>query len=151
MNWYKTIKSNFEDDMDSYLEEDDIDSYADQAWDLASNSEINILTNKELARVKVDNGKLLGALWTSWDNDGEFSFDIIVDPSYRRMGFGSDLVDQAIEIFDWESNAFENPHYNIDAVNEDMVRILKNKGFIIKDKILGHILMAKPEQIYNPA
>lgn len=150
MNWYKYIKAQYEDNdtfvgYDQWDEEDDMEDYENQAWELAKNSDIYILSNKELARVAVADGKLLGALWTAWDPEGAFSFDIIVDTDYRRMGVGSNLVDQAMQIFDWESDAYQNPHYELDVVNDDMVRILKKKGFVPVRNVKGHVIMTMPE------
>ena len=143
MNWYKKICAQYDYEDDELEDELPEETYAHQAWELARNSEINILSDKELSGVEVADNQLLGALWTSWDTDGGFSFDIIVDPLHRGKGVGSKLVDQAISIFNNLSDAFKNPHYDIDAVNESMVRILQRKGFIIKNRIGNHVLMSR--------
>jgi len=145
MNWYK--KSNILNDSideefaDDDLYENEVEEYENQAWTLAYKSEINILSNKELSGVSVSNGELQGALWTSWDREGAFSFDVIVDPKHRGKGIGNNLVDRAIEIFNLESVAYENPHYEIDVVNTQMVNMLIKRGFKIVEKIKDHIIM----------
>jgi len=151
VNWYKFVKSEYENipiGYEEFNEEDyDMDSFADQAWQLALNSPINILSDKELARVAVADNIVLGALWTAWDRYGGFSFDVVVNPDFQRQGVGTNLVDSAIEIFNWESDAFDNPHFDLDVTNEHMVSLLKKKGFIISGIENGHTLMTKLEKV----
>lgn len=145
MSWYRQIKAQYEENETlPDFDDDDMESYEEQAWDLARDSEINILSDKELYDVVSNQGKLMGALWASWDQDGGFSFDVIVDPKFRGKGIGSELVDIAMQRFNDESAAFENPHYDLDVVNRQMVGILRRKGFVVTRQVGDHILMTMP-------
>jgi len=131
MSWYKQIRARHEDTFVGFTETDeDMESYAGQAWILAADNGLDIQSNKELARVAVLDGKLLGALWTGWNTEGGFSFDVVVDPQYRRQGIGSNLVDQAVSLFGLESKGFVGPYFDIITANEDMTRILEKKGLV---------------------
>lgn len=76
----------------------------DGAWDLASNAEINILSDKELmGAIEVIPSPsegyrtIVGAWWGSSAHGGEeFSFDIIVDEDWQGKGVGRMLFDSAM-------------------------------------------------------
>lgn len=155
MNWY--VKSNFNinevqivspeyEDSDN-LQEDP----ADAAWQLAQNSSIRILRDKELSAVALLNDKTIGGLWTSWTGDGEFSFDVVVHPQYQRRGIGEKLIDNAFSQFSWESEAYQNPQMVIDVVNPRLISLLERKGLKIQRVDGGHTIMVRDSDLVHTA
>lgn len=87
-----------------YFEEEDIDmdDLADQAEKIANTSSINILRDKELMTVMINDktGKVVGGLWTSFDGES-YSFDVIVDSKYQNSGLGAKLIDSGMSQFNY--------------------------------------------------
>jgi ribosomal protein S18 acetylase RimI-like enzyme len=131
-------------------ESDDIDVYeADKAASkIAKDNSINILRDKNLKTVALDeNNNVIGALWTSIIGD-EFSFDIAVDKSFQRKGIGEKLLKEAFAEF----NAYDdegNLKYNVDVVNPSMEKLLLKYGFVVSNEIVGHTIMIHPTN--NPS
>lgn len=87
-------------DSDGFDDEHDTYDLADQAEQLSRTSSVNILRDKELDVVMVDDstGKVVGGLWTSFDGSS-FSFDVIIDPKYQNSGLGKRLIRTGMDIF----------------------------------------------------
>ena len=87
---------------DDYFDEDeyDIHELINQAEYLSRTSSINILRDKELNSVMVDDStkKVVGALWTSFDGK-DFSFDVVVAPDYQNTGLGKKLIQSGMQLF----------------------------------------------------
>ena len=110
---------------------------------LQKDSGINILSDKELSDIIRENDKIVGALWTSWDND-TFSFDIIVHPKFRNKGYAKQLIKMALSQFNDEKEAYNNPKLEVDAVNPHMEEMLKKHfGFKELSRIGGHVILGK--------
>jgi predicted nucleotidyltransferase len=104
-------------------------------------SGINILSGKELTLVYLIDNKVVGMLYTEFDTDGEFSFDIIVDKPYRKQGIGKLMIKNAIRRFNYDKDAYENPHIKLDVVNRNLESYLKSIGFKEVNRIQGHTIM----------
>jgi RimJ/RimL family protein N-acetyltransferase len=145
MNWYKAIKeaNDWDENFDDISGDINDDAYS-QAWELADKSDINILRNKELSSDMSydENGNVIGIYFFSWD-EGEYSFDVIVDPLHQGKGIGNKLTDSAISQFNFDSEAYENPRIKADVVNPAMKHILLKKGFEVIEDYPGHEIMVK--------
>ena len=121
--------------MDNEEDYDNNENYSNQAWELAQNSSINVLSDKDLLDYYVlpNEDKVVGAVFSSWDN-GEYSFDVVVDDAYQNQGIGSYLTDIAIGEFDSYKEAYENAYINVEVVNPYMKKILENKGFGVSEE-----------------
>jgi GNAT superfamily N-acetyltransferase len=139
MKIIKTSNYDYEswDDEESYMDE----GAESKAWDLARDSDINILSDKSLKDIEYVGEEVAGALFDSWDGD-VYSFDVVVDPKFQRQGIGTNLTESAINWFNMESEAFEDPKINVDVVSPVMKKILLNKGFKVIDNFDGHEYMS---------
>lgn len=147
---YKYIPIDFE--FDEELDEMGLDIYdlSDQAENIAKDSNINILRNKELVGIILDlnTNTVAGALWTNTDND-EFSFDIVVNNRYRNKRLSYTLIDKALEEYDYKNDMYMDYKntklpMNVEVVNPLLVNILKNKyNFKIINKINNTTIMSK--------
>ena len=88
-------------DSDGFDDEHDTYELANQAEELSRASSVNILRDKELDSVMVDDvtGKVVGGLWASFDGSS-FSFDVIVAPKYQNSGIGKRLIQSGMQLFD---------------------------------------------------
>lgn len=117
--------------------------FSKEAYNLAKESNIGILSDKELNEVVLnEKGDVVAGLWISHDKE-EFTFDIIVDPKYRRQGIGKKLIKIAIEEYDSVEEAFPDSKMKADVVSPQMVKLLQKEGFEIEEDIYGHTIMVK--------
>ena len=123
-------------------EEGDRDTLIQQAWALAKQSPINILSNKDLNSAAVINEQVVGVLFIAW-NQNEFSFDVIVSPQFQQQGIGKQLIGVAMSEFRWMSEGIEGAHIKADVVNNFLIPVLQRYGFVIKQQVGGHTIMVK--------
>lgn len=149
MNWYRAIKASegrflfrgnkiAQQNQPIHYEgvdpEYDDGNIAEQAYNLARNSTINILSDKELSAVAMSAETVVGALFTSIVNNS-YSFDVVVDPSFQRSGIGSKLTDMAIS--EYRNLSFDMPdlQMNIDTVSPVMQKMLSDRGLTEKERV----------------
>lgn len=128
-----------------YLEDDyGLDPYEiqDQAYALAKNNGINILSNKELFKMILDGGRVIAALFTASDMD-EYEFDVVVDPEYRRQGLAKELVEDAVMDYEGVKEVYPEVKFNVDVVNPNMQKLLEGMGFSVVDKVGDHTIMTR--------
>lgn len=114
---------------DDYIEDDydiDMDAAYERAIEIAKDNGINILSNKELAAVTTNNnGEVIGAIFESV-NDREYSFDVVIDKNYQRMGYGKELIGFGIEQYNQYKDIYgAKLKLNLDVVNPNMQALLK--------------------------
>ena len=133
----------YSDDYNEDLEDRGIDEYeaADEALRIAKEGGINILSDKHLVGLLIDNTTICGALWVS-NNSNEFSFDIAIDRRYQGRQLSYILIDAALEEYAMQNEIYSDMYngsnlpLNIDVVNPILARTLINKyKFHIKDKV----------------
>lgn len=73
-------------------------------------------------------GKIISALFCGVYG-GVMSFDIVVDPGYRRLGLASDLVNVVMDEYKSNQEAVPDLVLQADAVNPSMQKILLDNGF----------------------
>jgi tRNA nucleotidyltransferase/poly(A) polymerase/ribosomal protein S18 acetylase RimI-like enzyme len=119
---YDVDGMNYDDDDDSI----DMDVAYDRAMEIAKDNNINILSNKELAAVTTnDNGEVIGAIFTSV-TDKEYSFDVVIDKNYQRMGYGKELIGFGIEQYNYYKDVYgAKLKLKLDVVNPNMQALLK--------------------------
>ena len=127
----------------------DTNSIGEQAYDLAKNSPVNILSDKELSVVAVDNNQVVGALFTSFMNS-QYSFDVVVHPEYQQMGVGGRLTDTALSEFQSIQSDMPDAYMNIDATSPVMQQMLTNRGLEEKDRVNNdRVIMGKNKMAKN--
>jgi len=134
------------DDGDWDYQEFEEHDYESEAWDLAQNSSINVLSNKELLdyRVNQNTNSVIGAVFYSVDNE-VYSFDVVVDEKYQRQGIGTELTDSALQYYEEIRDAYPDLKIEVETVNPGMEKILLNKGFEVVQKTPIGVNMA-PKQ-----
>lgn len=134
---------------DEMAEEYDPWVVADEADQIARESNIRISRDKELTFIALDGDTAVGAIWSSllMDDDDDwlvennnyaiFNFDVAVKPSNRGGQIGLRLIDAAIEEYrDISSSLDQDVIIKVWVVNPKLVRVLENKyGFEISQ---GH-------------
>jgi ribosomal protein S18 acetylase RimI-like enzyme len=106
----------------------DYDKIYSQAWEVAKASGINILSNKQLTGFVLKDNKVVGAIFSSLDNnEKEFSFDVVVDQRYRGSGIGRELTQNGIDQYEFYRDMFEEDDLKLvlDVVNPNMRELLK--------------------------
>jgi len=121
-----------------YNPDEDDEGLGDAAWELASKSGIQVLSDKDLKAVVIDGGELVGAMFDSLVGD-RYSFDVVVDKASRGRGVGSALIDAAMDEF--ESVRESGAEMVLDVVNPDMVPVLERRGLSVLDEEGGHVIM----------
>lgn len=127
-----------------YMDDDENnqDELAQQAWAIAKQSPISILSDKDLNKVALIGEIVAGALFTGWRRE-EFSFDVIVLPQYQRQGIATQLIDAAISEFTWNREAVPDAYIKADVVNPYLVPLLQRRGFVMKQQVGGHTIMTR--------
>jgi len=92
---------------------------------------------------------VVGALFTEF-NDGEFSFDVVVNNDNQSSGIGKALTNNAMSEYDMYSD-MDDVKLVIDAVNPRYAEYLqKQYGLSVESEYQGHIILTdKPEISLN--
>ena len=127
-----------------FMDDDDgnQDELVQRAWEIAKQSPIRILSDKDLSSVALMGGIVAGALFTGWRRE-EFSFDVIVSPQFQRQGVATQLIDAAISECNQGGEAFPDAHIKADVVNPYLVPLLQRRGFVMKQQVGGHTIMTR--------
>lgn len=131
MNWYIKISQSIRYE---FINEESDDSITDQAYKLAFDSPVNILSDKEPTCVAISGDKVVGALFTSIVSDS-YGFDVVVHPSYQRTGIGGKLTDIALSEYKNMSSDMEDLRMEVDAINPVMKKMLLDRGLLEKKRI----------------
>jgi len=121
----------YSNDYNEELEDYNIDEYdvEPQTLDIAKQNNLNILRDKNLKGFLFDttNNKIVGALWTSDDNN-TFSFDIAIDKQYQGLKLSHILIQNAIDEYNVQSDYGNfNLPMEVDVINPMLANILKTK------------------------
>lgn len=95
----QTLSESLE-DFTAIRDEDELDELqiTPHPYDLANSVGIRISRASEFAFGLAKDGKLAGALFTEIDDD-VMMFDIVVDPTFRRLGIADKFIRYAIMLF----------------------------------------------------
>jgi ribosomal protein S18 acetylase RimI-like enzyme len=125
---------------------EDIPDFWEQINELEKSSGISILRGKELNVVLVEDGEVLGALYTELQNSSkgeEFSFDLIVKPEHRNKGLGDKLVKLGLDDYKSLKNGYNSKiKLKIDVVNPLLINTFKKNGLTVIKQDGGHTHMS---------
>ncbi len=125
-----------------YVGRDDVPyDYYDDLNRLEKESGIRILRDKEVSILALQNGKVVGALYTT-AHPYEFSFDVIVDKAARGQGIGAKLIDFGLSEYNQVADE-QGTELRLDVVNPWVEKYLLKKGLRILQKIAGHTIMTR--------
>lgn len=107
---------------------------SNQAYQVAESTGIHILRDKEPVVVAIDEGRVVGALFTSLVGDS-FSFDVAVLAEYQGQGVGRQLIDAGMQ--EYRNLKFDMPEVemNLDVVNPMLQDVLRRRGLEIKKRV----------------
>lgn len=127
-----------------YVSPDDIDDF--EALDqILKGSGINILNDKELDTVVLNDGEIVGSLWVGRGRE-DMTFDIVVSDNCRRKGIAKQLIKNIIQTYKFDREGYgENYKLIGDVVNPYLVPYLQKTGFNIKEIVGGHTIMEYEE------
>ena len=132
MNWLQKISQISLIPVNDEFDEES-QNLADQAWKMARDSSISILSDKDVTLVAVDSaGVVCGALFTSIVGD-VYSFDVIVRPEYQRQGIGRQLTLEGVR--EYYNLDMPDLKMELDVVNPYMQRTLMDQGLQIERRI----------------
>ena len=133
------------------VDPDDYEAY-DEARKLAVKEGINILKDKEIAYIVRDNdGRIIGAAFTSYDNSSkEYSFDVVVDSQHRRKGLGRALVEEVMNVPYDIKEMDPSAKVVVDVVNPAMRRMLLQIGFKDIEKIGADRFLMRGPRLPRP-
>ena len=119
----------YSEDGDNFDDNDyDYDEIYNQIQEIVKNSDINILSDKQLTGFVLKDNNAVGAIFSSLDNnEKEFSFDVVVDEKYRGTGIGRELTQDGIDQYESYRDMFEGDELKLilDVVNPNMRELLK--------------------------
>ena len=125
-------------EMDLDSDEYDIDKIYKELEQLQKKTTINILSDKEINTIALNDGSVVGALWTAFDGK-IYSFDVVVDPAFEGKGIGSELTNIGMsEFYNYDDAGARMELY---VVNPRMEKLLAKKGFRKKKDVLGGTIM----------
>jgi GNAT superfamily N-acetyltransferase len=129
-----------------YIDPEEYSEEGEAAYELAKNSKINILSDKELYAITVDDEVVTGALFVNNGSDN-FSFDVVIHPDYRRQGIGRELSKVAMSEYDDRKDIYgDSYHLMIDAVNDMFAEFLiKEYNLNVYEKQGNHTLLTDKE------
>lgn len=102
----------------------------DRAWRIAKDSEINILSDKDLKAIALVRGQVAGAMFDALVQNS-YSFDVVVDSSYRGIGVGSRLLDVGLDEF--RELQDEGVTLDLHVVNPHMHAALLRRGIEVEE------------------
>jgi len=153
MNWYKLsqidiIPFDYEnnDNYDIDYEREDYQSGAEKTF---SESGIRVSRDKNMTQLAIENGKVIGAIASSWNKEDEydgkdvyvFSFDIAVKPEFRGPKMvGLKLIAAAIKQYEHEKTIYEETDgltmMRLWVVNRRLIPVLEQKfGFDLESDL----------------
>ncbi len=128
-----------------YVGPDDIDyDYSGDLNTMERESGIRILRDKEVSTLALQNGKVVGALYTA-EHPYEFSFDLIVAKEARGQGIGAKLIDSALAQYRQEEIEM-GKELRLDVVNPWVEKYLLHKGLVVLEKLPGRAIMGYPKE-----
>lgn len=116
---------------------DDYDPWItmDQAETIAKNSGIRISSDKNLSLIALNNDQVIGAVWSSISAEEDqaiYDFDVAVGKDNRNARIGLQLIDAALDDYQYLKSEYDNLYVRVWVVNPKLVRVLENKyGFEI--------------------
>jgi len=114
-------------DEDHEEDENRLDSYEiyDQAITIARDNNIRIGNNKELVGYIIEGTAVVGGLFESVSNE-EYSFDVVIDRNFQRKGYGRELVEYALDQFNYYKDIYgDDLKLDVYVVNPNMRDLLK--------------------------
>ena len=140
MNWWKWART-FRVDPESDHDE------TGQAEGLFNRLKIRYGRSKDISHVAVEDGQVIGAVASGWEHGGEtddrkildYSFDLVVDPQFRRIGVGKKLIDDAIREYERDKEMYresEDAHTRMRlwVINPALVPYLESIGFEVESQ-----------------
>lgn len=128
-----------------YTSPDEVDyDYSADLNKMEKESGINILRDKEVSTLALQNGKVIGALYTA-EHPYEFSFDLIVAKEARGQGIGAKLIDSALAQYRQEEIEM-GKELRLDVVNPWVEKYLLHKGLVVLEKLPGRSIMGYPKE-----
>lgn len=115
-------------------------------YEFSKNIGIHPDSTKEFTAAIEDSGEIVGVLFTGHMGFC-YSFDIAVSPDHQRKGYGSTLMEFAIDEYEELSYAFPELEFCLDAVNPVAVKMLKQRGFQITRQQGGHTYLTREANI----
>lgn len=129
-----------------YMADPDDWETADKAYQIASDSNINIFRSKELTLVAQIGDEVVGAVWSSFTIDDDYSkeagedvycydFDVVVSSKSRSIGLssariGPKLIDEALKHYRSLRSEFGNAYIRVWVVNPKLAGYLERRyGF----------------------
>ena len=136
-NWYKKADADFR-----YIDPEEDWEEAEQGEQILSQEKIR--SRKNIQQVAIENGVVIGALSSGWEqeNDDErpisvFSFDLAVKPEFRRQRIGYQLIQRSVQQYEQEKRDYQDAGYDtmmrVWVINPVLVPLLERDfGFTIE-------------------
>jgi hypothetical protein len=104
-------------------------------------SHINLDRNKDINRVVILDGKVIGAISSSWnvyDNIATFAFDMAIKPEYRGdVGTLFKMIKEGIDMYDQDRGDYEDAgnytEMSLWVVNRKLIPVLGRYGFEVDE------------------
>ena len=131
-------------------EDGEVDYEADDALrKIAKDRDLGITSDREVHMVaRDDDGKIIGGSFTS-EEEGNYTFDIVVSEDAEGTGLGAKLLDDAIELpYDF-LDVYPDGTMEVDVVSPKMKSMLERRGFQVKEETGKDRWLMEPIDINN--
>ena len=131
-------------------EDGEVDYEADDALrKIAKDRDLGITSDREVHMVaRDDDGKIIGGSFTSQE-EGNYTFDIVVSEDAEGTGLGAKLLDDAIELpYDF-LDVYPDGTMEVDVVSPKMKSMLERRGFQVKEETGKDRWLMEPIDINN--
>lgn len=130
-------------------DEPGVEEDEDAAYQLANKVDLGITRDRDLFAVMKDGDKVIGAIWTAF-NDDEYSFDVAVDPEFQGRGLGSKLTDIALDEANTYKDMSDDVRINVRVTSPREKALLERRGLVVEEQLFDGtwMMVDKPKDAF---
>lgn len=109
---------------------EELEHFEGDPWELARSVGVNILRDKDFRAGYHVGGEIVAALFDDSSDSNGYSFDIVVSPTFQKLGLGKKLLELALATYSENQEAYgEDYQMRLDVTSPVMEAMLRSRGF----------------------